>query len=369
MTRIATLHGAINLAQGCPDFNPPQVLIQAAKTAIERGYNQYSITWGSEELRDAIARKAMAFNGIDVDPHENVVVTCGSTEAMMAAMLSLVDGGDEVIIFEPFYENYAPDAYACGAHPRYVRVRWPDWSIDEEKLKETFTPKTKALILNTPNNPTGKVFERRELRVIADLCEDNDVVAVADEIYEHIVYDGRTHVSLASIGDMADRTITIDSLSKTYGATGWRIGWAIAPTALAAAMRRTHDFLTVAAPHPFQVAAAAALDFPKTYYDELVGSYQRKRDHFVKGLQSVGLRCSPPCGAYYVMADVSRLPFEDDLSFAMHLVKHLRVAVLPGSCLYSNPADGRRFVRLMFSQRDKTLKEALRRLGELKELG
>jgi aminotransferase len=368
MTRIADLHGAVNLAQGYPDFSPPAAVVEAAKHALENGYNQYSITWGARELREAIVRKAKAFNGIDANPEENVVVTCGSTEAMMAAMLSLVNPGDEVVIFEPYYENYGPDAVVSGARPRYVRLEWPGWRLDEEKLKAAFTPRTKALVLNSPHNPTGKVFRRDELRLIADLCQDRDVIAVTDEIYEHILYDGLRHISLATVGDMAERTITINGLSKTYSATGWRVGWALAPTPLATAMRRTHDFLTVGAPHPLQIAAATALALDDGYYVQLADSYRKKRDRFVAGLQSVGLDCRAPEGAYYVMTDASRFPFPDDWAFAMYLVERLRVAVVPGSSFYGDPESGRRFVRFNFSKRDATLEEALSRLEELKDL-
>ena len=367
MTRIAALHDAINLAQGFPDFDPPREMIDAAKRALDAGYNQYSITWGARELRDAIARRAKAFNGIDADPEANLVVTCGTTEAMMAAMLSLINPGDEAVIFEPFYENYGPDAIVSGASPRYVRMAWPDWSVDEEALKAAFSDRTKALILNTPNNPTGKVFTREELGLVADLCEDHDVVAVTDEIYEHIVFDGARHVSLATRGNMADRTITINGLSKTYSATGWRVGWAIAPKTLANAMRRTHDFLTVGAPHPLQMGAAAALELPESYYRELARTYQAKRDAFVRGLQDAGLDCRPPRGAYYVMTDFARFPFPDDWSFAMHLVERWGVAVVPGTSFYGDPKDGRRYVRFMFSKKDATLAEAVRRLRGLRD--
>jgi len=368
MTRIAALHGAVNLAQGFPDFDPPPEVVVAAKNALEAGYNQYSITWGARELREAIARKAKRFNGIDADPETNLVVTCGSTEAMMAAMLSLVNPGDEVVVFEPFYENYGPDAVVSGARPRYVRLAWPDWSLDDETLKAAFTRRTKALILNTPNNPTGKVFTRAELRLLADLCADHDVVAVTDEIYEHIVYDGARHVSLATLGDMAGRTITINGISKTYSATGWRVGWAIAPKTLADAMRRTHDFLTVGAPHPLQVAAVTALSLPDAYYRDLAAMYTARRDAFVRALTEVGLACRAPSGAYYVMADFSRFRFPDDWAFAMYLVERIRVATVPGSSFYGRPKDGARFVRFMFSKRDATLKDAIDRLGALKDV-
>ena len=368
MTRIAELHGAVNLAQGFPDFDPPRALVDAAKAALDNGFNQYSVTWGARELRDAIARRAKEFNGIDSNPEENVVVTCGSTEAMMAAMLSLVNERDEVVIFEPYYENYGPDAIVSGAHPRYVRLRWPDWTFDEEELKNAFTARTKAVILNTPNNPTGKVFRPTELRLLADLCTDHGAVAVTDEIYEHILYDGHRHVSLASLDDMGERTITINGLSKTYSATGWRVGWAIAPAPLASAMRRTHDFLTVGAPHPLQIAAVAALSLPESYYTDLAESYRAKRDRFVRGLQAAGLDCRAPDGAYYVMTDISPFPFSDDWAFAMYLVERLRVAVVPGSSFYGNPADGARFVRFNFSKKDVTLEDALSRLDGLRDL-
>ena len=368
MTRIADLHGAVNLAQGYPDFDPPKEVVSAAKAALDGPYNQYSITWGAREFREAIARKAKAFNGIEADPERNVVVTCGSTEAMMAAMLSVINPGDEIVVLEPFYENYGPDAVVSGAVPRHVRMEWPDWTIDEERLKAAFTSRTKALVLNTPNNPTGKVFTRTELKLLADLCTDRDAVALADEIYEHIVYDGGRHESLATLGDMAERTVTINGLSKSYSATGWRVGWAIAPDTLAAAMRRTHDFLTVGAPHPFQIAGVVALALPQSYYADLAASYRAKRDRFVRGLQAVGLDCRPPSGAYYIMADVSGFPFPDDWAFAMYLVERLGVAVVPGSSFYGTPKDGTRFVRFMFSKRDETLDNALARLEGLKDV-
>ncbi len=368
MTRIAAAHGAVNLSQGYPDFDPPRELVEAAKHALDNGYNQYSTTWGAPELREAIARKARSFNGIDADPDANLVVTCGSTEAMMAAMLSVVNPGDEVVVFEPFYENYGPDAVMSGAVPRYVPMEWPDWRVDPEVLKRAFSKRTKAVILNTPNNPTGKVFSQEDLRLIADLCADHNAVAVTDEIYEHIVYDGGHHVSLAALAGMPERTITISGLSKTYSATGWRVGWAIAPKPLADAMRRVHDFLTVGAPHPLQIAAAAALAMPDAYYADLTRTYRAKRDRFVAGLRSTGLDCRAPEGAYYVMADFSRFPFEDDWAFAMYLVERLGVATVPGSSFYARPEDGSRYVRFMFSKKDDTLKEALRRLEPLKDV-
>ena len=362
MTRVADQYGALNLSQGYPDFDPPVELVRAAKAAIDEGANQYSVTWGTAELREAISRKARRFNHVEADAEKNVVVTCGATEAMMAAMLSLVNPGEEVVVFEPFYENYGPDAIVSGATSRHVPLAWPDWRISEERLKEAFNARTKAIVVNTPSNPTGKVFTRDELRLIADLCVDHNVVAITDEIYEHMVFDGREHVSLASLSGMADRTITIDGISKTYSATGWRVGWAIGPAALAAAMRRAHDFLTVCAPHVFQVAAVAALGLPDDYYRDLARTYQAKRDRFVGGLQRAGFVCRPPEGAYYVMTDFSELSSADDWEFALALVRHCGVACVPGSSFFGDAEAGTRFVRFVFSKKDATLEEALHRL-------
>ena len=366
MTRVAAKYDAINLAQGYPDFDPPREVLDAAKAALDAGHNQYAITWGAPEFRRAIADRAKRFNGIDADPDENLVVTCGSTEAMMAAMLSVVNPGDEVVIFEPYYENYGPDAIVSGARARFVAMRWPDWRIGDEALKAAFTRRTKAIILNTPNNPTGKVFSRPELRLIADLVADRNAVAVTDEIYEHIVYDGRRHTSIATIGDMADRTVTINGLSKAYSVTGWRVGWAIAPKPIAEAMRRTHDFLTVGAPHPLQIAGVTALGLPESYYRDLAAMYVGKRDLLLAGVRKAGFDSVTPRGAYYIMADFSPLDFEgDDTAFALHVTRDARVAVVPGSSFYANPKDGARLVRFMFSTRDETLREAIERLETL----
>ncbi len=366
MTRIAAKHDAINLAQGFPDFDPPQDIVDAAREALKGPHHQYAITWGAKPLRDAIAAKAKRFNGIDADPEANIVVTCGSTEAMMAAMLSVVNPGDEVVILEPFYENYGPDAIMSGAKATFVPMVWPSWSLDEEALKRAFTKRPKAIVLNTPNNPTGKVFSRSELQIIADLCEDTGTVAITDEIYEHITYGGRKHISIASVGAMADRTITLNGLSKTYSVTGWRVGWAIATKPIADAMKRVHDFLTVGAPHPLQIAGAIALGFPDTYYRELAAMYERKRDLLWTALRDIEFDASRPDGAYYVMADHTRFGFKDDWAFTNHLVERLGVAVVPGTSFYSNPADGRRFVRFMFSKKDETLLEASCRLRGLR---
>ena len=366
MTRVAAKHGAINLAQGFPDFDPPREIVEAARRALDGPHHQYAITWGAKPLRDAIAVKAKRFNGIDADPERNVVVTCGSTEAMMTAMLSVVNPGDEVVIPEPFYENYGPDAIVSGAKAKFVPMAWPSWEIDEEALKRAFTKKTKAIVLNTPNNPTGKVFSREELNLIADLVTERGALAITDEIYEHIVYGGKRHISIATIGSMADRTVTINGLSKTYSVTGWRVGWAIAPKTIADAMKRVHDFLTVGAPHPLQVAGAVALGFPESYYGELAAMYERKRDILWRALKDVGFDATRPDGAYYIMADITPFGFDGDTAFTNHLVEKVGVAVVPGSSFYSNPEDGRRFVRFMFSKKDETLREAAARLGNLK---
>ena len=365
MTRVAAKFGAVNLSQGFPDFDPPREIVEAAREALTGPYQQYAITWGAKPFRDAIVAKAKRFNGIDADPEANVVVTCGATEAMMAAMLSVVDPGDEVVIPEPFYENYGPDAIVSGASARFVRMAWPSWEIDEEALKAAFTSKTKAIVLNTPNNPTGKVFSRDELRLIADLVTDRDALAITDEIYEHILYGGKSHVSIATLGSMADRTITINGLSKTYSVTGWRVGWAIAPKTIADAMKRVHDFLTVGAPHPLQMAGVAALGFPDSYYRDLATMYRRKRDLLWRALKDVGFEAVSPDGAYYIIADHTPFGFADDWAFTRHLVEKVGVAVVPGSSFFSDPEDGKRYVRFMFSKRDETLQEAAARLRKL----
>ncbi len=365
MTRLAQAHGAINLAQGYPDFDPPREVREAAKRAIDEGYNQYSITWGAQELREAIAAKVKRDYDLAVDPDKHVVVTCGATEAMMASMLSLIDPGDEVIVFEPFYENYGPDAIVSGARPRFVPMAWPDFTVDEEALKAAFGPRTKALILNTPNNPTGKVSTPGELRLIADLVTDHDAVAVTDEVYEHILFDGARHVPIATVGDMWDRTITISAFSKTFSITGWRLGYTVAPATLTEALRRTHDFLTVGAPHPLQRAAVTALALPASYYRDLAAMYERKRGIMLRALKEAGFRTTVPQGAYFIMADFSDLSSVDDVAFTHRLVKENRVAVVPGSSFYSRPELGAHIVRFMFSKKDETLVEAGARLRGL----
>src|SRR2546427_9480541 len=341
MTRVAEKANAINLAQGFRDFEPPREIVEAARKALEGPHHQYAITWGAKPLRDAIAAKAKRFNGIDAAPEANVVVTCGATEAMMAAMLSVVSAGDEVVIPEPFYENYGPDAIVSGAKAVFVPMAWPSWEIDEEALKRAFTKKTKAIVLNTPNNPTGKVFSRSELKLVADLVEERDALAITDEIYEHILYGGKAHLSIATVGSMADRTVTINGLSKTYSVTGWRVGWAIAPKTIADAMKRVHDFLTVGAPHPLQMAGAGALGVPDAYYRELATMYERKRDLLWRALKEVGFEAVRPDGAYYIMADHTPFGFADDWAFTRHLVEEIGVAGVPGGSFLPAPADGK----------------------------
>ena len=371
MTRQAMLHGAINLAQGFPDFPAPAEIKQAAQDAIAGDINQYAITWGAKSLRNAIARKAKEWQGISANPERNITVCCGSTEAMISTLLAVCNPGDEVVIFEPFYENYGPDSVLSGAKPRFVKLRPPEtpdgeWTFDERELRSVFHNHTKAIILNTPNNPTGKVFTRGELQLIRDLCVEFNVLAITDEIYEHIIYDGVQHISIASLDGMQDRTITINGLSKTYSVTGWRVGWTIAPANITDAIRKVHDFLTVGAPAPLQEAGAAALDLPDSYYQRLAENYRTRRDYLLPGLTAAGFRCFKPRGAYYVMTDIGGFGFADDLAFTQHLVKEIGVAAVPGSSFYNDPRDGARQVRFAFCKRDQTLDEAGRRLKKLR---
>ena len=331
MTRLAHRHNAVNLSQGFPDFPAPDDIKEAACAAIRGDINQYAVTWGARELREAIATQFSRRYGVAVNADEQVTVCCGSTETMMATLLATVDAGDEVIVFEPFYENYGPDAIVSGAVPRYVTLHEPDWRFDPDELSAAFGPKTRAIIINSPNNPTGKVFSRAELTTIAALCQQWDVLAITDEIYEHIVYDGHPHVPMAAIDGMADRTITINGLSKTFSVTGWRVGWSISPPAVTGAIRKLHDFLTVGAPAPLQQAGAAALASPDSYYTELAADYRRRRDMLVEILTRHRFRCFVPDGAYYVMTDISAFGFPDDVAFAKHLVQQVGVAAVPGS--------------------------------------
>ena len=366
MTRLANLHGAVNLSQGFPDFAAPEDVKEAARQAITRDVNQYAITWGARSLREAIAAKFTRLYGVGVDPEREVTVTCGSTEAMIATLLAVLDPGDEVVVMEPFYENYGPDAVLSGASPRFVKLRPPDWAYDPDELRRAFNQKTRAVIVNSPNNPTGKVFTREELEFIASLCREHDAIAITDEIYEHILYDGAVHLPMAALPGMAERTVTINGMSKTYSVTGWRVGWAIAPPLLTAAIRKVHDFLTVGAAAPLQEAGALALALPEAYYVALAEAYTRRRDRLVPILQRAGFRTHLPRGAYYVMTEIDGLGWDDDVAFARHLVEQVGVAVVPGSSFYHDPSDGRRQVRFAFCKKDATLDEAERRLAKLK---
>ena len=362
MTRLAQRHDAVNLSQGFPDFSAPEVVKAAACTAISDDINQYAITWGAPPLREAIAKAFARRYAVPVDPETQITVCCGSTEAMIATLLATLNPGDEVIVFEPFYENYGPDAILSGAVPRYVTLHEPDWHFDADALAAAFNARTRAIIINSPNNPTGKVFSREELSVIAELCHRWDVLAITDEIYEHIIYDGASHVPMAAIDGMADRTITINSLSKTYSVTGWRVGWAIAPTHLTEAIRKVHDFLTVGAAAPLQQAGAMALSLPDEYYTQLAADYQGRRDRLLSWLESAGFLCFKPDGAYYIMTDISGLREAGDVEFARYLVSEVGVAVVPGSSFYHDTSQGRTKVRFTFCKRNETLDEAGRRL-------
>jgi aminotransferase len=365
MTRLSDLHGAINLGQGFPDFPAPDEVKDAARQAIADDHNQYPVTWGVPAFREAIAEKYLREYGMKVDPETEVCVTCGSTEAMMAAMLGVLDAGDEVVIFEPFYENYGPDAILADAVPRRVSLRPPDWSFDEAELTAAFGNRTRAIVINSPNNPAGKVFSRNELETIGVLCERYDAVAITDEIYEHITYDGAAHVPIATIPGMEDRTITVSALSKTYAVTGWRVGWAVASAPLMAGIRPVHDFLTVAAAAPLQIAGITALGLPRGYYDRMREEYRERRDLMLKVLAETGFAADAPAGAYYVMADISHLDLGDDVATAHHLLEHVGVATVPGSSFFADPADGRSLLRFAFPKKLETLEAAGERLRSM----
>jgi aminotransferase len=362
MTRVCLRHQGVNLAQGFPDFPAPEEIKEAAVRAIQSDFNQYAITWGTPSLREAIAEKFAWYNGVSYDPEKEITVCCGSTEAMIASLMAIVNPGEEVIVFEPFYENYGPDTILCGATPRFVTLHEPDWSFDPQELSKTFNNNTKAIILNTPNNPTGKVFSYEELKFISDLCMKWGVIAVTDEIYEHILYDGAKHISIASLPGMREQTITINSISKTYSLTGWRVGWAIASARLTASIRKVHDFLTVGSPHPLQEAAAMALRIDRGYYRTLAEQYRERRDFLLQALKDAGFRVYRPHGAYYIMTDVGHLGFTDDVKFAFYLVEKIGLATVPGSSFCSASSLGSTKIRFCFPKKMETLQQATRKL-------
>jgi aspartate/methionine/tyrosine aminotransferase len=380
MTRLALKHNAVNLSQGFPDFAAPAEIKEAARQAISDDINQYAITWGAKALRDAIVEKFERTQGIRIDPEREITICCGSTEAMMSAMMAIINPGDEIVVFEPYYENYGPDAILSGATPRFVKMKPPAnendvWSHDPAELGAAFGPKTKAIILNTPNNPTGKVFTRAELEFIRDLCVRWNAYCVTDEIYEHILYDGTEHITVARIDGMRERTIVINGMSKTYSVTGWRVGWAIAPAEVTAAIRKVHDFLTVGAAAPLQQAGAIALKQPQSYYDKLAATYAEKRARLLKILTASGFKVYRPRGAYYIMTDISSFPDPDpkrfpaatrDVRFAKYLVEEIGVASVPGSSFYNNANDGATQVRFTFCKREETLAAAEQRLAKLR---
>lgn len=368
MSRVAAHDNAINLAQGFPDFDPPREIIEAAKNALDAGINQYAVTWGAPRLREAIAKKVETKNKIACNEKENVCVTCGATEAMMASLLAIINPGDEVIIPEPYYENFGPDSIVSGATPRFVPLEGPNFDINEERLKAAFNKKTKAFILNTPGNPTGRVVPTSQIKLIADLCVDHDVILVTDEIYEELVYDGLKHVSPGSLPNMAERTISIFGFSKTYSVTGWRLGYTVAPKTLTDAIKRVHDFLTVGAPAPLQEAAVTALALPETYYSKLRKDYEERRKILYGALTEAGFKCSQPNAAYYILADFSALSKLDDSAFARWLSKEIGVAPVPGSSFFEHRERGDKLVRFAFPKKVATLQAAAQRLQKLRSV-
>lgn len=370
MTREALKYGAVNLSQGFPDFAAPGDVKRRAMDAIDNDVNQYAITWGSKDFRDAIARKTQWYLGLEIDPETEITVTCGSTEGMIAAMMATVDPGEEVIVFEPFYENYAPDAILSDAKPRYVPLHAPDWTFDRQELRAAFNQKTKAIIVCNPNNPTGKVFSLEEMEFIAELCREFDALCFTDEIYEHILYPREgadiRHISMAQLDGMRERTVIVNSMSKTYSVTGWRVGYCIASPEITSGIRKVHDFLTVGAAAPLQAAGAYALSLPAEYYETLQSDYQARRDMLLPVLQDAGFKTFAPDGAYYIMTDIEDFGFPDDVEFTRHLIREIGVACVPGSSFYSVPERGSRQVRFCFCKKDETLNRAAERLSKLR---
>jgi aspartate/methionine/tyrosine aminotransferase len=365
MTRVAIEYGAVNLAQGYPDFPAPEILKSAACEAINADFNQYPITWGTRPFRDAIAAKYRATYGLEFDPQREITVCCGSTEGMIASLLAVTNPGDEVVVFEPYYENYSPDTLLCGAQRKFVRLRPPEWTFDPDELRRAFSPRTKAIIVNSPNNPSGHVFSRRELETIAALCQEFDTLTITDEIYEHILFDGAQHISMMQVPGMRNRTILVSSLSKTYSVTGWRVGWVLASPDLTESIRKVHDFLTVGAATPLQQAGVVALSLPGEYYLELARAYGTRRDIMLDVLEGAGFRCFHPQGAYYIMTDISGFGYANDTQFVRHLVEDVGVAGVPGSSFFEDPRNGAQMVRFCFCKKYETLKEAGARLSKL----
>jgi aspartate/methionine/tyrosine aminotransferase len=365
MNRLAVAAGAVSLAQGFPDFPCPPELKAAVTDAVNADHNQYAITFGAKPLRDAIAAKTARFHpDWVIDPESEITVVNGATEGMIAAMLGLLDPGDEVIVFEPFYENYGPDAILTGAVPRYVTLHEPDWRIDPDELRAAVTPRTRAIVVNSPHNPTGKVFTRVELDLVAGLCREHDLIAFTDDIYQHLVFEGE-HIPLATLPGMAERTVSIDSMSKTYSVTGWRVGWVIASPELTVGVRRVHDFLTVGAAAPLQQAAVAGLTMADTYYSALLAGYRERRDALLPALEAAGFRVHRPAGAYYAMTDIRDLTTLDDVTYARRLIADPGVAAVPGSSFFSRPELGRTKLRFAFPKRLETLRAAADRLAAL----
>jgi aminotransferase len=366
MTRLALRHGAVNLAQGFPDFPAPAEVKDAAVRAVQADINQYAITWGAREFRRAIAERFEKDSGLAIDPEREITVCCGATEAMIASLLAVVNPGEEVVVFEPFYENYGPDAIISGAVPRFVPLRPPNWTFDPEELASAFNERTRALILNTPNNPTGKVFSQEELETIAGIVQRSNAYVLTDEIYQYLVYEGRQHISMASLPGMRERTITINSMSKTYSVTGWRVGYAIAPPQITDAIRKMHDFLTVGAAAPLQQAGVTALRLEEDYYHKLRENYLKRRSRLLDALEEAGFKCFKPYGAYYIMTDISGFGFADDVAFTRHLIEKVGVAAVPGSSFYSDRSLGSQQVRFTFCKKEATLDEAAQRLQKLR---
>ena len=367
MSRVAAKHKAVNLAQGFPDFPAPPEIKEAACRAIMNNHNQYAITWGTKSLRDGIVAKTLRDYGVQLDPETNLTVCCGATEGMIASLMATVNPGEEVVVFEPFYENYGPDAILCGATPRFVSLNPPEFSFDRAELAAAFNDKTRAIIINSPNNPTGRVFSRSDLEFIAELCQKYDVLAITDEIYEHILYDGAEHIPLWTLPGMAERTIAVNSVSKTYSVTGWRIGFIMASAELTASIRKVHDFLTVGASAPLQEACAEAFAFPDSYYQELTDFYRERRDYLLQALTDVGFRCVRPGGAYYIMAEIEPFGWDDDVAFAIYLASEIGVATVPGSSFYRpGHPDAKKFIRFCFCKEMSTLQAAVAKLQKLK---